>query len=594
MHYEVPKKKITLTGLKNLKSLFTYLKPYRFLYLLGIFFLLGTGVTNLLFPALLGNMVNAVEDADFIEKINQIVLILGCILLVQAIFSYIRIVLFVYVTEKALADLRQNAYNHLIYLPMKFFQQHRVGELNSRISADITLLQDTLTTTLAEFLRQIIIILGGISYMIIKYPQLTLFMIAIVPGIMLISVVFGRYIRKLSKQAQKNVAESNTIVEETFQGIQSVKVFTNELFEISRYKKKVNSIAKTNIKNGKIRGAFSSFAIIGIFGSLIAIIWRGAVLLGKGELLTGDFIAFIMYTVFIGGAIGSFASIFGRIQQFIGATEDLFEIFDESKEDLHISDKKPETGHKDISGPIEISKLSFSYPSRPESTVLKNINITIPYNQTTAIVGPSGAGKSTLISLLLRLYEPTKGIIQFNHHLSTDITMTDHRNQIALVPQDVFLFGGTIRENIRYGNIHAGETEIIEAAKKANALDFILKFPEGLDTIVGERGTQLSGGQRQRIAIARAVLKNPKILILDEATSSLDSESEKLVQEALEKVMQDRTSIIIAHRLSTIRKANNIFVLNQGEIVEHGSHEELIRIDGGLYQNLSKLQLDLT
>jgi ABC-type multidrug transport system fused ATPase/permease subunit len=418
-------------------------------------------------------------------------------------------------------------------------------------------------------------------------------MIAIVPGIMLISAVFGRYIRKLSKQAQKKVADSNTIVEETLQGIQSVKVFTNELFEILRYRKRVETIAKTNIKNGKMRGAFSSFIIIGLFGSLIAIIWRGAVLLGQGDLSIGDFISFIMYSVFIGGTFGGFASIFGRIQQFLGASEDLFEIFEETKEDLQINIQESNTSHTDISGQIDINKLNFHYPSRSDIQVLKNVNISIPYNQTTAIVGPSGAGKSTLISLLLRLYEPTEGTIRFNQHLSSNIALSDLRNQIAIVPQDVFLFGGSIRENIAYGNTTADESEIIEASKMANALEFISKFPEGFDTIVGERGTQLSGGQRQRIAIARAILKEPKILILDEATSSLDSESEKLVQEALEKVMKNRTSIIIAHRLSTIRKADNIIVLNHGEVVEQGKHNELLAIEGGLYKGLTELQLDV-
>jgi ABC-type multidrug transport system fused ATPase/permease subunit len=593
MRYEVPKKKITLAGLRNLKKLFYYLKPYRFTYFIGILLLVGSSFTNLLFPALLGNMVNAVEQADFSIQLNRILLILLGVLFVQAFLSYFRIILFVNVTEKTLADLRQSAFNHLIFLPMKFFQQRRVGELNSRISADITLLQDALTMTLAEFVRQTLIIIGGLSYMLIKYPRLTLFMIAIVPGIMLISTIFGRYIRKLSKQAQKKVADSNTIVEETLQGIQSVKIFTNELFEILRYRKRVEAIAKTNIKNGKIRGAFSSFIIIGLFGSLIAIIWRGAVLLGQGNLSVGDFISFIMYSVFIGGTFGGFASIFGKIQQFLGASEDLFEIFEESKEDLQIHIHESNKAHVDISGQIQMNGLTFNYPSRPDIEVLKNINISIPYNQTTAIVGPSGAGKSTLISLLLRLYEPSTGTIKFNRHLSSDIDLSDLRNQIALVPQDVFLFGGTIRENIAYGNTMADESKILEAAKMANASEFILKFPEGFDTIVGERGTQLSGGQRQRIAIARAILKNPKVLILDEATSSLDSESEMLVQEALEKVMKNRTSIVIAHRLSTIRKADHIIVLNNGEIVEQGNHDELVAIEGGLYKTLSELQLNV-
>jgi ABC-type multidrug transport system fused ATPase/permease subunit len=426
--------------------------------------------------------------------------------------------------------------------------------------------------------------------MVIKFPQLTLFMLATVPVVMVLAVSFGRYIRKLSKQAQKDVAESNTIVEETLQGIQSVKVFTNEIFEMLRYKKEVLSIANTNIKNGKLRGAFSSFIIIGIFGSLIAVIWRGSGLLGSGKLETGEFISFIMYSVFIGGTIGGFASIFGRIQKFLGASEDLFEIFEEEKE--YLNTKKSESVKIEISGPIVFKNLSFSYPTRTEITVLKNINTQLPDNKTTAIVGPSGVGKSTLISLLLRLYEPTSGELLFNNIKSKDIPLTDLRKQIAVVPQDIFLFGGTIRENIAYGDPKASEEMIIDAARKANALEFILKFPEGFDTLVGERGTQLSGGQRQRVAIARAVLKNPQILILDEATSSLDSKSERLVQDALEKLMTNRTSIIIAHRLSTIRKADNILVLEKGQIVEQGTHDELASLNNGIYKNLTEMQFN--
>ena len=588
MKYEVPKKKITLAGLKNLGKLYKYLKPYRITYAIGILFLLGSSLASLAFPKFLGDMVNSITEDNISTNINRIIIILGAILVSQAFFSYFRIVLFVNVTEKTLSDLRQSTYNHLIRLPLHFFNKHRVGELNSRISADISLMQDTMTSTLAEFTRQIIVILGGLTYMIITYPKWTLFMLAIVPVIMLLVVFFGRYIRKLSKQAQNSVAESNVVVEETLQGIQSVKVFTNELFEIFRYKEIVQSIAKTNIKNGKLRAAFSSSIILGIFGALIAIIWRGAALVGKGELLMGDFVTFIMLSILIGGTIGGIASIMGRIQQFIGATEGLFELFDEKEENL----QPTETSEKEhvIQGNINIRDLHFSYPLRDDIPVLIGVNAFIPHNKTTAIVGPSGAGKSTLISLLLRLYNPTQGQIVFDKTLSKEIPLISLRKQIALVPQDIFLFGGTIRENIGYGNTDATEEMIIDAARKANALSFIEQFPEGFDTLVGERGTQLSGGQRQRIAIARAVLKDPKILMLDEATSSLDSESERLVQDALEKLMKGRTSIVIAHRLSTIRKADNILVFEKGKIVEQGTHKELSQIEGGIYKNLNELQ----
>jgi ABC-type multidrug transport system fused ATPase/permease subunit len=342
------------------------------------------------------------------------------------------------------------------------------------------------------------------------------------------------------------------------------------------------------MKSGKYRGAFSAFMILGLFGAMVAVIWKGASLMASGVIDAGELFSFVIYSGFIGGTIGGLANVFTEIQKFLGATEELFEILKEKEENLvepgHIGEKDV------ITGKITFVNLSFSYPSRPDEKVLKNINLTIPRNKMVAIVGSSGAGKSTVASLMLRLHEPTSGDIIFDNRNSRDFSLSSLRSQIALVPQDVFLFGGSIRENIAYGKPGAAEEEILNAAEKANAMEFIGRFPDKLDTIVGERGTQLSGGQRQRIAIARAVLKNPRILILDEATSSLDSESERLVQDALEKLLVGRTSIVIAHRLSTIRKANMILVIENGEIVEKGTHDELIALKNGIYRNLSLLQ----
>jgi len=588
MDSEVPKKKITLSGLRKLFKLYSYIKPYKYEYGLGLIFLLGSSSASLVFPKLLGELVDLGNQGKLAQEINRIALILIAVLVGQSVFSYFRIFLFVRVAEKTLADLRQNTFNHLIRLPMKFFQFRRVGELNSRISSDITLLQDALTSTLAEFLRQIIIIVGGVTLMMITSLKLTLFMLMILPVIMILVVLFGRYIRKLSKQAQKQVADSNVIVEETLQGIQSVKAFTNEFFEMLRYKKKTVEIAQTGIKNGKLRGAFSSFTILGLFGAMVAVIWKGAHLLATGELATGELFSFVIYSMFIGGTIGGMADVFARVQKFIGATEDLLEIFNEPVEEVaEITSLPPD---QVLHGNIRFDALSFHYPTRTETEVLKQISVTIKPDTLVALVGPSGAGKSTFVSLLLRLYEPTKGNILFDERDNQSIPISVLRSQMAIVPQDIFLFGGTIRENIAYGKTGASEEMIIEAARKANAWDFISQFPEGLNTLVGERGTQLSGGQRQRIAIARAVLKDPKILILDEATSSLDSESERLVQDALEKLMKGRTSIVIAHRLSTIRQADNILVLDNGRIIEQGTHEELLLVKDGLYRNLSGLQ----
>ena len=585
---EVPKKKITIKGLKNSFRLYSYIKPFRVEYAWGMFFLMGSSIASLAFPKLLGELVNSGNKGNLASDLNRIALLLVATLVIQSVFSYFRVVFFVNVTEKTLALLRQTTYNHLIKLPLRFFEKHRVGELNSRISSDISLLQETLTSTLAEFIRQIIIISGGITLLAITSWKLTLFMLAIIPGVMLLAVFFGKFIRKFSKQVQAEVAKSNTIVEETLQGIQIVKTYTNEFFEINRYLNRTREIAAIGMKSGKYRGAFSAFMILGLFGAMVAVIWKGSYLMSTGVINAGQLFSFVIYSGFIGGTIGGLANVFTDIQKFIGATEELFDIFNEKEEEL--ADTGKITENECLRGRITFRNLSFRYPSRPDEEVLTNINLTIPENQMVALVGSSGAGKSTIASLLLRLHEPTSGDIIFDDRNSHDFSLSALRSQIALVPQDVFLFGGSILENISYGRPSATEEEILDAAAKANAMEFIDRFPDKLNTIVGERGTQLSGGQRQRIAIARAVLKNPRILILDEATSSLDSESERLVQDAIEKLMVGRTSIVIAHRLSTIRNADQILVIDNGQIVEKGTHDELIGLENGIYRNLSQLQ----
>jgi len=585
------KKKITWEGLQNVFRLFGYIKPYKMEYAAGMFFLLGASLANLAFPKLLGDLVDAGNKGTLQTELNQIMMLLLGILVIQAIFSYFRAVIFANVTEKTMADIRRHTYNHLIKLPLYFFDKHRVGELNSRISSDISMLHDTFTTTLADFIRQVVVIGGGIGLLIYTSPQLTIFMLAILPVVIILIWFFGKYIRNLSRLAQNKTAESNTIVEETLQGIRSVKSYTNEFFEINRYSDKINEVAKAGMRAGIYRGLFSSTLIIGLFGTLVAVIWRGALLLANGQMETGELFSFVIYSGYIGGTMGGMAAVISRIQRFIGATDDLFEIFESKEEKI----KSPEvkTPPVQLSGKISFDQLTFSYPSRPESAVLKNIDFSIEPGQLVALVGKSGAGKSTIASLLLILYEPTKGNIFFDDYDIKSLNITDLRSQIALVPQEIFLFGGTIRENIVYGKPGASDEEVMNAARSANAMEFIERFSKKLDTVVGDRGTQLSGGQRQRIAIARAILKDPKILILDEATSSLDSESEQLVQNALDELMKNRTSIVIAHRLSTVRNAHRIIVLENGEIAEMGTHEELMKNKNGVYRLLNETQFSV-
>lgn len=584
------RKKISRDSFKKSLRLYQYVKPYRGEFAVGLLFLVLSSAANLAFPKYLGDLVDASQSDKILENIQEISLVLIGILVAQSIVSFFRVVLFVNVTQKTLASLRQATYEHLIRLPLRFFNAKRVGELNSRISSDISLLQETFTTTLAEFIRQMIIIIGGIGILLFTSTKLTLFMLAIVPAVMLGAVFFGRFIRRYAKDMQSEVAQSNTIVEETLQGIFNVKAFANEHFEINRYRHRTNEVAQLGMKGGKYRGAFSSFIILGMFGAIVAVIWRGVNLIGAGELATGELFSFVIYSAFIGGSIGGLANVYANLQKAIGATEDLMTIFDEETEDIQ---EIEEIASEDrLEGDIELTGLSFAYPSRPDSQVLDQVSFKVKAGEQVALVGPSGAGKSTLVSLILRFYEVGAGQLKFDQREAQEFPLNALRSQMAVVPQDVFLFGGSIRENIAYGKPGASEEEIIAAAKKANAWEFIEKFPEGLETIVGERGVQLSGGQRQRVAIARAVLKDPCILILDEATSALDSESERLVQEALDALMQDRTSIVIAHRLSTVRKADQIVVLEEGKVVEKGRHEELIQEENGLYKKLSEMQFN--
>ncbi|GIZ08320.1 ABC transporter ATP-binding protein [Flavobacterium sp. UMI-01] len=585
---DLPKAKLTSNSLQKALRIFNYAKNQKWKFFIGLVFLLLTSATALAFPKLMGMLVDCVAYKD-LSKANEIALALMGILVLQAVFSFFRISLFVNFTENTLSNIRFALYENLIKLPMSFFSQKRVGELNSRISADISQLQDTLTTTIAEFLRQFILIIGGFIILGSISPKLTIMMLCIVPVVAVAAVVFGRFIRKYGKMTQDKVAESQVIVEETLQGITNVKSFANEWYELQRYKNKIKEIVAIAIKGGQYRGYFASFIILCLFGCVVAVVWYGITLTIKGEVEgVGDLISFILYTTFIGASFGGIAEMYAQIQKAVGATERVFELLDETAENISTNpNPKPITK---INGTLQFHNVAFSYPSRKEIKVLKEVNFSAGFGQKIAIVGPSGAGKSTIASLLLRFYDIESGEIIIDGKNIYDYDLEELRGNMSIVPQDVILFGGTIRENIAYGKPNASQDEIIAAAKQANALEFIEGFPEKFDTIVGERGIKLSGGQRQRIAIARALLKNPSILILDEATSSLDSESEKLVQEALEVLMQGRTSIIIAHRLSTIRSADQILVLDNGKISEQGTHQELITLENGIYKNLSNLQ----
>lgn len=592
---ELPKAKINRSSLRNVAKLLTYLKPYRVKFIAGLVFLFLSSLVGLTFPAILGALIDAAQGIYKYKYLphglNAIAIMGFIILFAQAFVSFFRVVWFVQVAEKSLADIRRDTYFKLITLPMNFFANRRVGELNSRISADLSQIQDTLTTTFAEMIRQLVIMIGSTTLLAIVSIKLTLALLAILPFLVAFAVFFGRYIRKLSREAQDKLAESNTIVEETLQGIANVKAFVNEAYEANRYDKILRKVVNIAVRGAKFRGTFASFIVFCLFGTFVGVIWYGSVLVANHEIYVGDLTTFIMYSIFVGAAMGSFPDLYANLQKAVGASERVLEILAEQGEEISIVESDNNI-KQPIKGDLAFDNVLFAYPSRPEITVLKGISFNADAGQRVAIVGPSGSGKSTMASLILQFYHPQSGSILFDGKPADNYSLTDIRNQVAIVPQDVLLFGGTIMENIAYGRLNASKEDIIQAAKRANAHQFISSFPEGYETIVGERGVKLSGGQRQRIAIARALLKNPAILILDEATSSLDSESERLVQEALEELMKDRTSIIIAHRLSTIREADKIVVIEKGNIVESGSHFELINNEQGLYRYLSQLQFE--
>lgn len=568
-------------------KMFRFIKPYRWTFFAGMVLLFfGSGIF-MIFPAAAGEMANiASGEGRWGFTLNQLGLLLFGILIIQSILSYFRLLLFAKVSEKGMAAVRGQLYTKLVTLNIPFFEKQRVGELTSRITTDVMALQSIFSVTLAEFFRQIIILILGIFWIIWFTGNLALYMLASFPLVIVGAIYFGKFIRKISKRRQELLAESNVIVEESMQNIRTVKAFTNERYESNRYSNALTNVVTIGIDYAKKRGIFTAFIFIVLFGCIFFIIWKGAVYVQEGLIPVGDLFSFILYTTIIGGAIAGLGNFYTEIIGGLGATERIRELLEmDSEISLDTSNDVAK-----LKGSIAFEKVDFSYPTRANIQVLTEINLEAKHGEQIALVGMSGSGKSTIAQLLLRFYDVDAGVIKFDGIPVGEYPLETIRKNIAIVPQEVILFGGTIRENISYGKPHATDAEIIEAAKKANAWEFIIQFPEQLETVVGERGVKLSGGQKQRVAIARAILKDPAILILDEATSSLDAESELEVQKALQILMQGRTSIVIAHRLSTIRNADQIYVLQRGKIIERGTHEQLISNDQGVYATLAGLQ----
>ena len=598
---DLPKAKLNRENLREVMVLFSYLRPYRGSLVAACVALMTSSLLALCFPFLAGSLMDAAlpgsgahTPAWMPHQINVVAIIMLCVIAVQAACSYFHSTTMTRVGQSALADLRRDTYARLICLPMTFFGQRRVGELNSRLSADLTQIEATLIMVVPQFLRQSLILLGGIILIASTSTRLTLIMLSAIPPVIVLAVVFGRKLRGNSREAQDKLAETGTIVEETLQGIFNVKAFVNETFEIARYGRSMDTYLHVALRGARLRGAFLAFIVFALFGCIVVVLWSGASLLQSGRISIGEMTRFVLYTAFVAGAMGQFADLYSQVQKAVGASHRVRELLHEKPEfALNGTAAKEPVPSPALRGEVEFRDVKFRYPSRAEVEVLKGISFTVKPGEKIALVGPSGSGKSTIISLLLRFYDPEPGAVLMDGRPAPEYPLAWLRNQMSIVSQEALLFGGTIFENIAYGRPGATEAEVIEAARQAHAHEFIAPFPEGYQTLVGERGVKLSGGQRQRVAIARAILKNPAILILDEATSSLDSESERLVQLALNKLMENRTTFMIAHRLATVRRADRILVIREGHLVESGTHAELNQREDGLYRRLAELQFDL-
>ncbi len=591
-----PRTPVTRQTLREAVQLLGYLWPYKGRFIGSMICLAVSSLLALALPYLAGSLVDSAlpermgsRTLPWQGNVDAVALALAAVLAVQAVATFLRAYWSDLVGASALTDLRRDTYGRLICLPMAFFAGRRVGELTSRIAADLGQIQQTISFILPMFLRQVALLVGGVVLIALTSARLTLLLLVAVPPLIVVAVVFGRLLRRTAHAAHDRLADSNVVVEESLQGVATVKAFTNEEYEQQRYGGALRAFLTAILREARYLGTFNSFIVFGLFGGVVLLSWYGARLVQAGELSVGELTRFMLYAMFVGGAMGSFADLYGQIQRTLGASQRVRELLRETPERLRPAVPAPA---RRLRGDVVFEDVFFTYPSRKDMPVLRGLSLDVRPGERVALVGPSGAGKSTTVSLLLRFYDPDGGRVLIDGRDAREYGLHELRGQIAVVPQDVLLFGGSIADNIAYGRPGASEEEIVEAARKANADGFIRAFPDGYQTQVGERGVQLSGGQRQRVAIARALLKDPAILVLDEATSSLDSESESLVHQALEGLMEGRTSIIIAHRLATVRRADRIFVIKDGAVVESGVHGDLMGRTDGLYRMLSELQLD--
>ncbi len=561
-----------------------YLSPYRLRLSLAIIGLLFSAGLSLVFPAVIRNVVDSVfTDAD-LALLDTITFMLLAVFFFRSLAAFVQNYNLNYVGERIVVDIRQELYARLLALSLQFYTDRRVGELISRISADVTVMRTVMTGNISTFLQQSFTLVGSVAIMFWLNWRLTLFIIILMPIVVIVGFVLGSAIRRISTKVQDEIAGATVVAEEVFQNIREVKSFVRENYEIGRYNGAIQLAFRAAVKLLTVRSVFGPIIGFFAFAGLALILWFGGREVLDGRLSAGELIAFLIYGLTVAGSFAGLISLYSQFQEAMGATKRVFQLLD-SRPQIQDLPAARDTGN--IEGAISLRQVSFAYED--DNEVLRDINLEIASGEIIALVGPSGAGKSTIFNLIPRFYDPDAGSIHIDGRDIRNLTQRSLRQRIGIVPQETLLFGGTIRENILYGKLDASEEELTAAARSANAHDFIVALPRGYGAFVGERGVKLSGGQRQRVAIARALLKDPAILLLDEATSSLDNESEQLVQDALGKLMQNRTTLIIAHRLSTIRIASRIVVLDQGRVIELGTHEQLMAKQG-LYAKLYEMQ----